>query len=140
MTTIPIPTSRLPRGVALLPLFFSVATCILVACGTALLFPGSLMEVVWRAYPARRAMLMPYREWLGPGFLILAIAMLFASVGCSRRRIWGWRLAVGIFAVNGIGDVGQIFLGHFVEGTIGVSAAGTVLYYLFLSRVRSHYI
>jgi hypothetical protein len=103
-------------GVFLIALFFAIATCILLGVGTALLLPGSKLEVIWKLYPARRAVLMPYRVWLGPGFLILAIVMASASIGCFRRRIWGWWLAVFIFLINGLSDAGQILIGHFLEG------------------------
>jgi hypothetical protein len=126
-----------PPGVVLIAIFFAAATCILLGVGTALLFPGSAMEMIWRTYPARRALLMPYREWLGPGFLALAAAMMLASVGCFRRRQWGWRLAVAIFAITGISDAGQIFLGHTAEGAIGVVVAGAILFYLSRASVRN---
>jgi len=48
-----------------------------------------MLEVIWKLYPARRSLLMPYRMWLGPAFLMLAIVMVSASIGCFRRRIWG---------------------------------------------------
>lgn len=103
-------------GVFLIAIFFATATCILLGVGMALLWPGSNLEVIWMLYPARRALLMPYRIWLGPGFLTLAVVMISASIGGFRRRIWGWRLAAAIFLVNGLGDVAQIFIGHFLEG------------------------
>ncbi|MEI9991630.1 MAG: hypothetical protein WDM86_16495 [Rhizomicrobium sp.] len=64
-----------PAGVFLIAIFFALATCILVGAGLALLFPGTGAEVIWRLYPARRGLLMPYRTLFGPGFLMLAIAM-----------------------------------------------------------------
>jgi len=79
---------------------------------------------------------MPYRTWLGPAFLTLAIVMVSASIGCFRRHIWGWWLAVAIFVVNGLSDVAQIFMGHFLEGGIGVAAAGVILFYLSRPNVR----
>jgi uncharacterized membrane protein YccC len=95
-----------------------------------------MLEVIWKLYPARRALLMPYRMWLGPGFLILAIFMVFASVGCFRRRVWGWWLAVAIFVINGLSDAGQILLGHFLEGGIGVAVAGAILFFFSRPKVR----
>jgi len=133
-----MPTAK-PIGVYLIAFFFAVATCILVAVGTALLFPGSVAETIWHLYPARRALLFPYRDWLGPGFLVLAVAMASAGIGCYRQRKWGWRLAVTIFAVNGLGDAAQIFLGHFVEGGIGVSVAVAILIYLSRPMLRDSF-
>jgi len=124
-------------GVFLVAILFAIATCILLGVGMALLWPGSNLEVIWMLYPARRALLMPYRIWLGPGFLTLAVVMISASIGCFRRRSWGWWLAAAIFLVNGLGDVAQIFMGHFLEGVIGVAAAGTVLFYLSRPNVRA---
>jgi hypothetical protein len=39
----------------------------------AVLWPGPNLELIWMLCPARRALLMPYRIWLGPGFLGLAV-------------------------------------------------------------------
>jgi hypothetical protein len=66
--------------------FFAIATCILLGVGMALLMPGSKLEVIWKLYPARRSIHMPYRMWLGPEFLALSIVMVSASIGCFRRR------------------------------------------------------
>ena len=126
-----------PFGIFLIAIFFAVASCILLSVGTALLLPGSELEAIWVIYPARRSLLMPYRIWLGPGFLTLAIGMLAASTGCFLHRKWGWWLALGIFLFNGIGDAGQIFLGHFLEGGIGVAVAGAILLYLSQPNVRA---
>ncbi len=94
------------------------------------------MEAVWRLYPARRALLMPYRLWLGPGFLMLAIAMASASAGCFLKRPWGWWLSAMIFAINGLSDAAQILIGRVLEGGIGVTAAGAILFYLSRPNVR----
>jgi len=125
-----------PVGIILIAIFLALATCILAGAGTALLFPHSALEAVWRLYPARRAMLMPHRSWLAPGFLALAFAMASASIGCFGHRKWGWQLAVAIFTANGLGDAAQVTMGHILEGGIGVAAAGAILFYLFRPGVR----
>ncbi len=128
--------ARKSLGVELVAIFFAVATCILVGVGMALTWPGSKLELVWQLYPARRSLLMPYHMWLGPSFLALAIVMVSASIGCFRHRVWGRWLAVAIFLFNGLSDVGQIFLGNFLVGGIGVVVAGTILLYLSRPHVR----
>lgn len=125
-----------PFGIFLIALFFAVATGILLGAGGALLLPGSKFETIWTLYPARRALLMPYRLWLGPGFLVLAVATAAASAGCFRRRLWGWWIAVAIFALNGLGDVAQLALGHFLEGGVGIAASGATIFYLSRLRLR----
>jgi hypothetical protein len=121
----------------LLGVFFAAATVILVCAGSALLWPGGAMEIVWRLYEARRAMLMPYRAWLGPGFLLLAAVMASASYGCLRRKDWGRRLAAAIFAVNGAGDLAQLFLGRVVEGSVGVTVAAALIVYLLRPAAKA---
>jgi hypothetical protein len=123
-------------GVLLIAIFFAVATLILLSVGTALVAPGSWFEAIWQLYPARRSLLLPYRTWLGPGFMILAFVMASASIGCFRRRRWGWWLAAAIFSVNGLGDAAQILIGHVLEGAIGVSVAAAILYFLSRPQVR----
>lgn len=124
-----------PWGVLVIAIFFAAAACVLVGVSVALAFPGSQVEGIWRLYPARRAQLMPYRSWLIPGFLALAIPMALASIGCFRHRCWGWRLAVTIFAVNGLGDAAQLVMGRFLEGGVGVAVASAILLYLFRPSV-----
>lgn len=123
-------------GVMLLGIFFFVATLILIAAGSALMWPHTFLEVVWKVYEARRALLMPYRQIAGPGFLALSLVMAVASVGCFRRREWGRVLAIAIFAVNGAGDVVQLLLGHWLEGGIGVTAAGLLIHWLTRPAVK----
>jgi hypothetical protein len=119
-----------------LTVFFAIATVILVVVGLALLAPGTPFEAIWRLYPARRAMLTPYRLLMGPGFLALSLVMASAAVGCLRRRRWGWRLALAIFAINGLGDLFQLVTGHLVEGGVGTAVAGAVLIHLSRPAVR----
>jgi hypothetical protein len=123
----------------LLGVFFALATCILVAVGLALLFPGTGFETVWRLYEARRAMLMPYRTWLGPGFLLLAAVMVSAFWGNLTRAEWGRRLAIGIFAGNGIGDLTQVALGHPAEGILGAAIAATLIVWLTRPATKALY-
>jgi hypothetical protein len=129
--------NRRAFDVSLIAIFFGAATVILIAAGLALLLPGTAAEIVWRLYPARQALLMPYREWLGPGFLALSAVMAAASFGCFARRRWAWGLAVAIFAANGIGDIAQLAMGHVVEGGIGVAVTAAVLFYLSRAATKA---
>ena len=123
----------------LLGVFFALATCILVAVGLALLLPGTMFETIWRLYEARRAMLMPYRAWLGPGFLLLAAVMVSAFWGNLTRAEWGRRLAIGIFAGNAIGDLAQVAMGHMAEGVLGAAIAATLLFWLTRPATKAQY-
>ena len=121
-------------GIALLAVFFAAAAVLVFIVGGALIFPDSQFANIWMLYPPRRALLMPYRLWLGPIFVALAPAFIAASAGCFLRRLWGWQLAIAIFAANGFGDAVQMVVGHRLEGAVGVLIAGWILFYL--TRVR----
>ena len=125
-----------PLGIFVIAIFFAAATILIVTVGFALLFPGTFLEVVWSLYPARRALLMPYRLLLGPAFLLLSVAFAGASIGCLQHRKWGWWLAMGIFAVDGLGDAVQLAIGRLVEGGNGVAVAAAILFYLTRPFVR----
>jgi len=126
-----------PLGIVLIAVFFALSICILVSVGTALLLPGSFMEIVWKLHPARRAEMMPYRAFMGAGFFALALAMLGASIGLFRLRRWGWWLAVTMFGLDGLGDLAQIVMGRILEGAIGVTVAAAIIYYLTRPMVRA---
>ena len=60
-----------------------------------------------------------------------------AGMGWFKRRLWGWRLAVAIIAIQVLGDLVSVFLGRVVEGGIGVTIAGALLLYLLQAKVRA---
>jgi hypothetical protein len=120
-----------------LGVFFALSTCILLAGCVAILWPGTPFDAIWRFNENKRALLMLYRGLSGPGFFVLAMLMAAASAGCFARAKWGWWLAVGIFAANGLGDLVQLAAGHLWEGGIGVTVAAAILYYLWRPKVRA---
>jgi len=123
----------------LLGVFFALATCVLVTVGFALLFPGSMFDAVWALYEARRGMLMPYRAWLGPGFLLLAAITVCAFWGNLTRAQWGRWLAIGVFAGNALGDLAQVAMGHVAAGLIGAAIAVVLLFWLTRPATKALY-
>jgi hypothetical protein len=89
---------------------------------------------MWRIKPAAHQQLLAMAPWTGIGFCLLAIAMALTSVGCFRRKRWGWTLA--IFAINGLADGTRLLSGEVLEGLVGVIAAGAILYALSRPNVR----
>lgn len=134
-----MPVGERPPLVVPVVVFFVVATLILLSVGTALISPGSPQNAIWRLNPERRALLMPYRLWLGPTFLTLAVVMVAASAGCFLRRHWGWVLRVAVFVGQVLGDVVQLLMGRYLEGAIGVAAGATLLIYLCRLVVRKSF-
>ncbi|HEX3809436.1 MAG TPA: hypothetical protein VH000_09775 [Rhizomicrobium sp.] len=123
--------------ITLIAVFFAIATAILLVTGVALLWPGTFLDQIWHLNESRRALLMPYRIFLAPRFIIMALPMALASVGCFLRRRWGWWLTLAIFLVNGLGNAAQLFVGHIMEGMIGVGVAALLIAFLLRPRVRA---
>ncbi len=60
--------------------------------------------------------------------------MALSGIGCLLHRPWARWLALGILAVNGMGDVAQLALGHWLEGGVGMVAAGVLIVMLLRSK------
>jgi len=95
--------------------------------------------VIWRVAESKHALLLHYSDLVGPAFLLLAIVSVVASVGCYRRRRWGWWIAVAALAANGIGDAAQIFAGRPFEGIFGAEIAALILFWLTRKTVRNQF-
>jgi hypothetical protein len=61
------------------------------------------------------------------------MALVAAGIGWFRRRLWGWKLAVAIIAIQVAGDVINCIRGDWVRGGIGVVIAGVTLAVPFAS-------
>jgi hypothetical protein len=119
--------------------FSAAAAMLLVVTGLSLLVPAGPLDAIWRVAESKHAILLPYGRLVGAGFLIMAIVAGAASVGCYRRRPWGWRIAVAALVVNGIGDAGQILAGRVFEGVFGVAIAAAILFWLTRKGVREQF-
>ena len=50
---------------------------------------------------------------------------------------WGWQLAVVIIGTQVLGSVTNIFYGRVIEGVVGVTIAGALLFYVTRPYVRA---
>src|SRR2546430_15941081 len=57
-----------------------------------------------------------------------------AETGWFRRRLWGWRLAVGGISTHGLGDMVKFLLGDFVAGGTAITLSRALLVYIFRPR------
>jgi hypothetical protein len=130
-------TGTLSRTQIALVSFFLAATLMCAVAGITVLFPDTPLSVIWQIKPDAFAQLVALWPWSGIGFLLLSGFMGAAAWGCLRRRLWGWRMALAIFAANGLGDLGQIFAGRTLEGTLGVAVVLVTVFWLTRPKVRA---
>jgi hypothetical protein len=125
-----------PFGVRLLIIFFffGAAMCLLTVAG--LLFPGSILDPMWRLNPHAHAAFLS----LGAGsiFLMIIVGTACAStaIGLAKRACWSRRLAMGVLIVNLLGDTLNAIVRHDLHTLIGLPIGGALILYLTSKRVR----
>jgi hypothetical protein len=125
-----------PKGILIIGLFLLVAPVILVASAISLLVPGTVLDQMWVVNETGYRQMLPFRGFVGIGFLALGVVIGLAGVGLLNGRKWGWWLTVIVFAVNGMGDAVRFLMGDFLGGSIGLVVVALLLVYLTRPKVK----
>ena len=126
-----------PRGLSVIGVFLLFGALMACLAGTTLVWPGTVLDRAWVLNPRAYREFAPFGKAVGTLFLLLGAALAVSSVGWFKRRLWGWRLAAAIIAIQVLGDLVNVFLGRVPEGVIGVAVAGALLFYLLRAKVRA---
>ena len=100
---------------------------------TALLFPQSALDVLWRLSPDAKIGLQSIHPW-GMWLMTLVCAACAPCAGVWTRAAWGRRTA--ILLVNFIGDTTNAIVRHDLRTLIGLPIGGALIAYLASRRVR----
>jgi hypothetical protein len=125
-----------PMGFSAMGFFLFFGAAMASLAGTTLIWRGTFLDGVWRMNASAYRQLSPYGRTTGILFYALGLMLASAGAGWFLRRFWGWAMAVGIIAVQALGDVANVFLGQFVRGAVGATIAGFVLIFLLRPRMR----
>jgi ABC-type branched-subunit amino acid transport system permease subunit len=136
-TGLDLASGRKPRGYTAIGIFFFLGAVMAGLAATTLLRPGTALDRVWALNPAAYKQLVPLGRIVGILFLVLCPALITAGIGWFRRRLWGWRLAVGIISIQVLGDVVNCIRGDWLGGGTGVIIAGALLLFLLRPRTRA---
>jgi len=117
--------------------FGAIMACLM---GTPLIWRGTLLDHMWALNAPAYKQLSPFGKTVGIPFLVLSAALAAAGVGWFGRRLWGWRLTVVAIAIQILGDLVGIFMGHFVRGATGVTITGGLLFYPLRPEVRAAFV
>lgn len=125
-----------PFGVRALVIFFffGATMCLLTIAG--LLFPGSVLEPMWRLNPDAHKAFQSLGRWSILLMIVVGSACAAAAIGLARRARWGWRLAIGVLAINLLGDTLNAIVRHDLRTLIGLPIGGALILYLTSKRVR----
>ncbi len=102
----------------------------------ALAFPGGFLEPIWRLKPDARTEFQKIGNASVSLMAVVGAACGVAAVGLARNAEWGRRLAIGVLAVNLVGDSINALLRHDPRTLIGLPIGGLMILYL-LKRRRS---
>ncbi len=128
---------RSPRGLTAVAIFLFFGTAMASLAAITLIFPGTLLDRAWRLNPVAYSQLAPLGAPIGVAFLLLAAALGVAAIGWSRRRRWGWALAVAIVTVQVVGDFTNLLRGDVLKGAVGVAIASGLLFFMTRPEVRA---
>jgi hypothetical protein len=129
-----------PVGVTALSAFFAFGALMSLVSGLALLFPGSVLEPMWRLNPRAREGLGRLGPWGIVLMVSVSVACAFAAVGLRRGVAWGRRLAIGILLVNLAGDGVSAVSGIEPRAAIGLPIGAALVAYLRTRRVRAFFL
>jgi hypothetical protein len=118
-------------------LFFGATMASLAAA--TLLWRGTVLDRAWKLNPTAYRQLAPLGSKVGIAFLLLGTALLVSGVGWFRRRLWAWKLAVVIIAIQVLGDVLNLARGDLLRGATGAIIASSSLLYLLSSRISAQF-
>ena len=124
-------------GIRAMGIFLIFGASMASLAGIALVWQGTALDRMWALNPRAYNELVPFGKAAGVAFILFGLILAVAAIGWFKRRLWGWRLAVAIIAVQVLGDVANVFLGRRVEGASGAIIAGALVVYLFQDPVRS---
>ena len=123
-----------PAGVTALSLFFAFGLVMAGLACLALLFPGSMLKELWRLNPSARTSFETMGAW-GPALMApVALSCGLAAYGLWSGKRWSRGLAIGILAVNLVGDVANALVRGDHRTLIGVPIALLMVGYLLSSR------
>ncbi|PYP95776.1 MAG: hypothetical protein DMD38_10775 [Gemmatimonadetes bacterium] len=130
---------RRPVGLTLLSAFFVFGALMAFLAFLGHLLSGGFLEPIWRLNPDAHRALAELGGW---GMLLMAavaIACALGAIGLWIQAQWGRRLAVGILAINLLGDLMNAVTRGDLRTLIGIPIGGAMIFYLLRARTRAQF-
>jgi Predicted membrane protein (DUF2127) len=125
---------RTPRRHRWFAAFFAFGATM---CGLTiglLLFPGPVMDSIWRLNPDAHLAFQSIGSWSIIVMGTVGMACLVAAIGLWRGAMWGTRLALIILSVNIIGHLINALVRHDYRSLIGLPIGAGMISYLIRSE------
>lgn len=131
--------SRVSAGLIVLSGFFAFGAGMAALSASALLFPHGALDGMWRLNPAAHEALLTMGRWAEVLMLLVSLACGFAAIGIWRQTSWGHRMALGVLAVNLLGDAFNALFRGDLRTLIGLPIGGALIVYLLRPSVRGRF-
>jgi hypothetical protein len=128
-----------PALITVLSLFFASGALVSATAGVSLISPGGLFEPMWRLNPRARVALAGMGVAAPLLLAVVSVACAGAAFGLWHGRHWGYRLAIGLLAVNLTGDLINTILGTEPRAAVGIPIVAAILALLATGRVRQYF-
>ena len=125
-----------PLGITLLASFFAFGTSMCVLTTLMLLAPASPVARLWVLNPTARVAFQSLGPWSIVLMLVVGTACAAAAAGLWLGRSWGRSVAIGVLAVQMIGDLTNVVVRHDRRTLVGLPVAALLLWYLFGRTAR----
>jgi hypothetical protein len=132
-----LPIGPKTRGFTAIGIFLFFGAIMASLAAITLLWRGTALDRLWDLNRTAYKQLAPLGGIVGIFFLVLGVVLTTAGIGWFRRRLWGWKLAVVIIAIQVLGDVVNCLRGDLLRGGTGVIIAGALLLFLLRSKVKA---
>jgi len=127
------PSDR-PPGITAMSLFFVFGALMSGLTVFLLLFPGSVLEPVWRLNPRAHDAFATTGLWAVLLMAVVCLACIVAATGLWRCTRWGFWTALTILTINLAGDGSNALITGDKRALIGVPIAGVMIWYLIKRR------
>lgn len=132
-------SSNRPFGVTALSAFFGFGTLASGLSAVSLLFPGGLLEPMWRLNPRAHDAFSGMGTWAILLMGTVCVACTASAYGFFFGRRWGYWLGVALIVINFTGDLINAALGVERRALFGIPVVVLILWYLSLKKVRKFF-
>ena len=123
-----------PPGITALSFFFLFGTVMSGLAAVTLLFPGSVLEPLWRLNPRARDGFAAIGSWAVLLMVLVCMACGMAALGLQRCKRWGYWMALFILTINLAGDTANAVIAHDWRTLMGLPIGGAMIVYLLTKR------
>ena len=124
-----------PLGLRALAAFFVFGSVMSATAGLGLLIPNGMLEPIWQLNPESHEALSKLGGAAVALMVMVSTACALSAIGLLNHSVWGFRLALGVLAVNLVGDAASAIVRNDLRTLIGLPIGGFLIAYLLRPKI-----